>query len=622
LNKIIYMKFFNKKLISIFTIIFIFLISIVFANENIFITGGPDQISFEIIDSGTDQKLKLIEEPVVGLIKTILLNDVNNEPIILTIVVTDIEDTPIITSNGGGEVANINTNENQINITTITATDNDTPIQNLTFTITGGIDQNKFNITTEGILTFINPQDYENPTDTNTDNIYEVNITVIDDGTPNLTDTQNILVTVLDVFENTPPIITSHGIQGVIYLLNINENITGIITTVIAIDTDIPSQDLIYSLNSTDSSLFSIDSETGEVSFTTSPDYENPTDNNLDNVYEVEMIVTDSYGLTDYREMEVIVLDVEENQTPTNIEISNDTIVENLTQGSIVGTLTTTDTDEGDSHIYSLVIGEGYEDNERFTILENTDILKTNFTPDYELPIDQGDTVGNNTYTVRIQTDDGNGGTYQESFVILVTDTNENPTITSSENDISIVENTIENLITVTATDIDLPSQTLTYSVSGTDSSFFTINPTTGVLIFTNSPDYELPLDSNSDNIYNVTVIVTDDGTGNLTDSQILNVIVTNVSEGSSGKRTIKSTKKVCKDPKASNYEKEGMHTKALCKYGPTVSIDDPENPEKWEDYGKEKIRVIQREALRSLIKMLIERLNEMIQNIINKQQN
>lgn len=46
------------------------------------------------------------------------------------------------------------------------------------------------------------------------------------------------------------------------------------------------------------------------------------------------------------------------NQTPTNIAISNDTVNETATQGTVIGILSTTDTDFGDTHSYSFVAPE------------------------------------------------------------------------------------------------------------------------------------------------------------------------------------------------------------------------------------------------------------------------
>ena len=74
------------------------------------------------------------------------------------------------------------------------------------------------------------------------------------------------------------------------------------------------------------------------------------------------------------------------------------------------------------------------------------------------------------------------------------------------------------------ATDED--SDTLSYSLSGTDAALFTIDPATGVVSFITAPDFENPGDADGDNVYDITVTASD-GT-NSTD-QTVAITVTNV---------------------------------------------------------------------------------------------
>ena len=102
-----------------------------------------------------------------------------------------------------------------------------------------------------------------------------------------------------------------------------------------------------------------------------------------------------------------------------------------------------------------------------------------------------------------------------------------NPVITSDGGGATASVNVNENntaVTTVTATDADLPAQTLTYSIAGgADAAFFAIDGNTGALTFLAPPDYEAPADANSDNVYEVTVQVSD---GALTDTQAISVTV------------------------------------------------------------------------------------------------
>ena len=94
-------------------------------------------------------------------------------------------------------------------------------------------------------------------------------------------------------------------------------------------------------------------------------------------------------------------------------------------------------------------------------------------------------------------------------------------TLTPNENQTSVV--------TVNASDIETSS--LTYSISGTDSSLFSIS-SSGVLTFKSAPDYEAPGDANTDNSYSLTVSV---GDGTATTSQSITVEVQNVADQVSG---------------------------------------------------------------------------------------
>ena len=96
-------------------------------------------------------------------------------------------DAPTFAENGTGPVA--------------TVTDPDGDIANVTFEITGGSDADKFVLDqTTGELRFKAAPDYENPTDTDGDNVYEVTVTA-DDGL--LVSEETVSVTVTNVAGET-----------------------------------------------------------------------------------------------------------------------------------------------------------------------------------------------------------------------------------------------------------------------------------------------------------------------------------------------------------------------------------------------------------------------------------
>jgi len=106
------------------------------------------------------------------------------------------------------------------------------------------------------------------------------------------------------------------------------------------------------------------------------------------------------------------------NSFPTDITISCDTINELKRIGSKIGYFETADIDLLDVHTYSLVAGTGDADNSAFTI--DGDSLKTAIRFDYETK---------NLYSIRVKTNDNNGGTFEKVFQIQIKDYYEKITI-------------------------------------------------------------------------------------------------------------------------------------------------------------------------------------------------
>lgn len=103
-----------------------------------------------------------------------------------------------------------------------------------------------------------------------------------------------------------------------------------------------------------------------------------------------------------------------QNQAPTGLNISSTSIPENSGSDSVVGQITTTDPDDGDSFTYSLVTGVGGADNSRFAISGNQ--LKIGESPDFETK---------DSYSLRIRTTDSGGLSFEKSFTITVEDLDE-----------------------------------------------------------------------------------------------------------------------------------------------------------------------------------------------------
>ena len=144
---------------------------------------------------------------------------------------------------------------------------------------------------------------------------------------------------------------------------------------------------------------------------------------------------------------------------------------------------------------------------------------------DFESPSDSG---GNNVYNLTVQVTDGknaagNADTAVDDSIdvtITVTDVNELPEFGSSDVEREVDENTpggtnIGDPIVAS----DPESNTLTYSLSGADSALFSVGVSTGqISVGTGTVlDFESPSDSGGDNVYDLTVKVSDgkDAAGN-----------------------------------------------------------------------------------------------------------
>jgi hypothetical protein len=96
----------------------------------------------------------------------------------------------------------------------------------------------------------------------------------------------------------------------------------------------------------------------------------------------------------------------------------------------------------------------------------------------------------------------------------------------------SVAENVTGTVYKAATTDAD--SDALTYSLSGADAALFTIGNAISALSFVRAPNYENLLDADHDNVYEVTVIVSD---GKATFTKAISVTVTNVAGAVSTRR-------------------------------------------------------------------------------------
>ncbi|MDH4367652.1 MAG: Ig-like domain-containing protein [Dehalococcoidia bacterium] len=190
------------------------------------------------------------------------------------------------------------------------------------------------------------------------------------------------------------------------------------------------------------------------------------------------------------------------NDGPTGISLSNDSVAENQPTSTWVGDFSTTDPDAGDILTYSLVGGEGDDDNASFNITDSQ--LQTAATFDYET---------RNSYSIRVRTTDSGALYFEEAFNITITNAND-PPVAVSDNAITSANTPVT--IDVLTNDFDADGDTLTVDsvTQGTNGSV--INNSHNVT-YIPAPGF------NGTDSFNYTV---SDGHGG-TDTAVVNVTVT-----------------------------------------------------------------------------------------------
>ncbi len=136
--------------------------------------------------------------------------------------------------------------------------------------------------------------------------------------------------------------------------------------------------------------------------------------------------------------------------------------------------------------------------------------------------LQEGETA---TDTFSYQVDDGKGGFDIGTVLVNIAGVNDKSVI-SAPLEVLVAENDTAIVLDADATDVD--SGPITFSLAGgADDALFDINQTTGELRFKSAPDFETPLDSNSDNVYTINISA-DDGDGGVS-TQAVSVTVTDV---------------------------------------------------------------------------------------------
>ena len=131
-------------------------------------------------------------------------------------------------------------------------------------------------------------------------------------------------------------------------------------------------------------------------------DYETTTS------HTIKVKTTDAKGLIYEQDLIIEVTDTEE-KSPTAIALSNAEVEENSAKDTVVGTLSTTDPNTGDTHTYTLINDAGG----RFAIVDNQIVVANGSLLNYEDSPSQ---------TIKVSATDNTGLSYEQDLVIHVKD--------------------------------------------------------------------------------------------------------------------------------------------------------------------------------------------------------
>ncbi len=430
---------------------------------------------------------------------------------------TVLNHSPVITSSATASVA-----ENTTAVLTVMAMDADVPTQSLSFSIVGGADQSKFDITSGGVLTFKSAPNFESPDDagnspSNPDNVYEVTVQVSDG--QGGTATQPITVTVTDINDVTPVVTASQS-------FNVAENseATTAVGTLLATDGDVTAatfQSWTITAGNTDkdgdSTLpFAINASTSAITVNDAGDL----DREQTASFTLTVTVSDGLHTSAVQTLTINLTDVND-VTPVVTASQSFNVAENSAATTAVGTVLATDGDVTATTFQSWTITAGNTDNDGdsslpFAINASTSAITVNDAGD----LDREQTA---SFTLWVTVSDGVHTSAAQTVTVDVTGVNDNDPVFTSLAAVNLVENSID-VLTLTATDSDRPTQSLTFSkVGGADEGQFNVT-SNGVVTFISAPHFGIPTDADHNNVYVVQVGATD---GGRTVAQTLSITVT-----------------------------------------------------------------------------------------------
>lgn len=362
---------------------------------------------------------------------------------------------------------------------------------------------------------------------------------------------------VVEVSNETPVITSAAG-----FTMAENGLSAGVVTA-----TDVDGNAISFSIaGGADAALFTIDAVSGALVFRYAPDHEIPADADGNNQYDLLVAATDSLGAVAQQALSVTVTDVASEEgtllstvfdpaeTPAMVETGDSTDYElgmrfqTQSAGEITslryyrGAADAGDTDARTLNLWSadgsllataMVASAPGQTGWQTAVLDTPvqAVAGENFVVSYGTV--QNYAVSQSMFSVPQQSTDGalvvpvDGGVFNagstglfpsasylaSNYWVDVTFeagivTNSAPVFSQQTFDFDMIENQTR-AATLAASDPDGDSFVFLIA-GGADASSFTLDASSGVLEFLQAPDFELPTDSNGDNVYELLVSVSD----------------------------------------------------------------------------------------------------------------
>ena len=286
--------------------------------------------------------------------------------------------------------------------------------------------------------------------------------------------------------------------------ISVNENSTGDVATVTAMDADDDDNITGYGIASgADGAQFSIVADTGVLTFKVAPNYEAPTDVEVtdpsnaagNNEYVVYVTATSGENARTLTARKTVIITVTDVDEPPG-KPSAPTIAAATFNSLKISWATPTNTGPSITaydvrYILSNASAEDKADDSKWTEVEDVWTSDLGGTLEYTIsPL-----LANTGYDIQVLTESDEGMSEWSDTREGMTSANVAPVITLADA-VSVAENSTADIVTVVATDEDAGDNITRYGIAdGADGDQFSIVADTGVLTFKVAPNYEMPTD-------------------------------------------------------------------------------------------------------------------------------